>query len=71
MISRKQIGDAYVCCQDIARKKLRAAGIKHMKRLTLEEFREVIKTNGWPENKDYQYLAELAMKSPIQVRLFE
>lgn len=66
MITRQQIADAYGCCVDLVRPKLRAAGIKHMKRLTLEEFREYIKLNGWPMNKDYQQLADMAMKSPVQ-----
>lgn len=70
MITRQQLADAYECCVDLVRPKLRACGINHMKRLTLEEFREYIKVNGWPMNKDYQYLADLAMKSPIQARLF-
>lgn len=68
MITRQQIADAYECCVDLVRPRLRAAGIKHMKRLTLEEFREYIKVNGWPINKNYQQLADIAMKSPIEHR---
>ena len=70
MITRQQVADAYECCVDLVRPRLRAAGIKHMKRLSLEEFREYIKVNGWPMNQKYQYLVDLAMKSPIQARLF-
>jgi hypothetical protein len=69
MISRKQLIIAYNSSQHIIRRKLRDTGINHRSGLTLEEFREFIKQNGWPENEAYQHLAELAMKSPIQTAI--
>lgn len=72
MISRKTVADAYLCCLDICRKKVRAAGIKHMRRLKLEEYREVMKVNGWPVNPhpDHQKLAELAWNKGGQISLY-
>lgn len=71
MISRKQIADAYQCCVDYARMKIRAAGIEHQKHLSLEEFRKVISVNGWPINGQYDDLAQRAMKIPKQMDLFQ
>lgn len=66
MITRQQIAEAYQCGVNVMRPILRSAGITHQRSLSLEEFREVIKRRGWPIDKKYQEMAELAMNSPIE-----
>lgn len=65
MISRKQIADAYNCCVDLVRPRLREVGIKHMRGLTLEEFRSYVLRWGMPINEKYQRLAKMALDSPV------
>jgi hypothetical protein len=71
MITRKQIADAYQCCHNTIKPFLEQAGITHSKGITLDEFREVIRKRGWPTNEKYQHMAEMAMKVPPQIKLFQ